>query len=444
MPISGPTEWPQGRRAPDGMAAQRIGRNPWLVWGAGLVVYVLAVANRTSFGVAGLVAATRFGVTATELSLFVVVQLAVYAAMQLPAGMALDVWGPRRLLVIGAIAMSLGQLAMAVVPTLQLALAARVLIGAGDASIFVSAVRLVWDWFPRGRVPLLTQLTGLTGQLGQVISAFPFAVMLGRVGWVPAFVALAIAGVIAATVAALFVVRRPEGGGPDAGGSDDGGLDDGGPMPTTDTAGFAAAIKHPATWLGFFAHMLGGVSSTVFVLMWGVPFMVVGEGYADNTASIMLTLVVITTLVTAPLIGQFTARYPDLRVAATLIVGGIVAIGWAIALVPANPLPVPIFAAAVVLIAIGGPASLIGLDLAATYNAPNRRSTVQGIANMGGFVGAIAVMLTVGLILDYRTGGLTPSLTDYRIALSVVAAPLTISALGLLVLQNQIGRGDRI
>lgn len=403
-------------------------RNPWIIWGAGLFVYVVAVVNRSSFGVAGLVAVTWFGVSATVLSLFVVVQLGVYAAMQIPAGMALDIWGPRRLLVVGAIAMSLGQLAMALVPTVEWAIAARVLIGAGDATIFVSAVRLVWDWFPRPRVPLLTQITGVTGQLGQIVSAFPFAIALEQAGWTSAFVALAIASAAAAIVAAVFV--KP---------------------PTKDTkaevrqtyinsekATFGEALRHPATWLGFFAHMLGGVSTTVFMLMWGFPFMIEGEHYPENISALMLTIVVVSSVVAAPIIGQFTARYPHQRSKAALIIGAAVAVGWLLILVPDNPLPAPVFGVAIVLLAIGGPASLIGLDLAATYNAPNRRSTVQGFANMGGFVSAIAVMLAVGIILDHRTGGVPPTLADYQVALSVVFLALVGATLGIIMLNNRL------
>ena len=57
----------------------------WVVWSAGLLVYVVAVAHRSSFGVAGLAAQSRFGVAATVLSLFVVIQLSVYAAAQVRA-----------------------------------------------------------------------------------------------------------------------------------------------------------------------------------------------------------------------------------------------------------------------------------------------------------------------------------------------------------------------
>ena len=182
----------------------------WVVWSAGLLVYVVAVAHRSSFGVAGLAAQSRFGVAATVLSLFVVIQLSVYAAAQVPVGMALDRFGPRALLTTGAVTMAVGQLGMTLSHGVGTALAARVLIGAGDAMIFVSAVRLVAAWFPRRLVPLLTQLTGIVGQLGQIVSAVPFALLLHRYGWQPAFGALVGLGAVG-VVAAVLGVRLPLG-----------------------------------------------------------------------------------------------------------------------------------------------------------------------------------------------------------------------------------------
>jgi phage shock protein PspC (stress-responsive transcriptional regulator) len=57
----------------DARAVARHSATPWIAWGAGLVAYIAAVVHRSSFGVAGLVAANRFGVDATVLSLFVVI-----------------------------------------------------------------------------------------------------------------------------------------------------------------------------------------------------------------------------------------------------------------------------------------------------------------------------------------------------------------------------------
>ena len=61
--------------------------NPWVVWVVGLLVYVLAVFHRSSLGVAGLVAAERFDISATQLATFTMLQLLVYAGMQIPVGL---------------------------------------------------------------------------------------------------------------------------------------------------------------------------------------------------------------------------------------------------------------------------------------------------------------------------------------------------------------------
>ena len=141
------------------------------VWLTGLAAYTVAVLNRTSLGVSGLDATERFGASASVLASFAVLQLLVYAALQIPVGVLVDQLGPRRLVVAGALLMAAGQLVLALADSVGLAILARVLVGAGDALTFISVLRLVAAWFPPARVPVITQLTGITGQLGQVLSA---------------------------------------------------------------------------------------------------------------------------------------------------------------------------------------------------------------------------------------------------------------------------------
>jgi hypothetical protein len=58
----------------------------YVVWGVGLLAYVVAIFHRGSLGVAGLQAQERFAAGASAISLFLVLQLAVYAALQVPVG----------------------------------------------------------------------------------------------------------------------------------------------------------------------------------------------------------------------------------------------------------------------------------------------------------------------------------------------------------------------
>ena len=186
------------------------------VWGVGVLAYVLAVMQRTTLGAAGLDAAAHFGITPGALSLFVFLQVAVYMAGQLPAGVLVDRWGSRAVLAMSGLVLAAGQALLAVAPSLPLAALARVLVGSGDAMVFVAVLALVPRWFPASRVPLVTQLTTILGQVGQVLSAVPFLALLHGAGWTPAFgIAAAASGVVA--LLALCVVRdSPDGSRPSA------------------------------------------------------------------------------------------------------------------------------------------------------------------------------------------------------------------------------------
>ena len=86
----------------------------WVVWGVGVAAYIVAVLQRTSLGVAGLAAADRFGASASMLATFAVLQLLVYAALQVPVGVLLDRYGAQRLILVGALTMGVGQTLLAV------------------------------------------------------------------------------------------------------------------------------------------------------------------------------------------------------------------------------------------------------------------------------------------------------------------------------------------
>src|SRR3984893_10026157 len=101
----------------------------WIVWSVGLLAYIVAVLDRTTLGVSGLQAANRFGVSPGVLSSFVVLQVVVYAAAQVPAGVLLDKFGPKTLIATGGALMDAGQLTLAFTTSLLEAIGARAVLG---------------------------------------------------------------------------------------------------------------------------------------------------------------------------------------------------------------------------------------------------------------------------------------------------------------------------
>ena len=88
-------------------------RGAWLVFGVGALAYVVTVLNRTSLAAAGLHAQHRSVIGAGAVSSFAVLQLLVYELLQMPIGVPIDRWRPRRLLVLGSAAMAARQFLLA-------------------------------------------------------------------------------------------------------------------------------------------------------------------------------------------------------------------------------------------------------------------------------------------------------------------------------------------
>jgi sugar phosphate permease len=158
-------------------------RSVYAVWIVALLVYLLAVFHRSSLAVAGLTAAERFDISAAQLATFTMLQLLVYAGMQIPVGLLVDRFGPRRVLLTGALTLTLAQAGFAFADSYVLALVARLFVGVGDAMTFICVLRLVNTWFAPRRIPLISQLTGMVGQLGGALAAVPMTIALRELGW---------------------------------------------------------------------------------------------------------------------------------------------------------------------------------------------------------------------------------------------------------------------
>jgi MFS family permease len=395
----------------------------WAVWATGLLAYAVAVLHRTSFGVAGLDAAARFDVSASVLAGFTVLQLLVYAALQVPVGVLLDRFGPRRLIVSGALVMAAGQLVLAVAPGVGVAYAGRALVGAGDAATFISVLRLVAAWFPARRVPLLTQLTGLIGQAGQVLSAVPLVAVLHARGWTASFAGVAAVGVVVA-LAVLVAVRDT----PQARAAT------GRPVELERVwRDVRIAWLHPGTRLGLWTHFTSQYSGTVFALSWGFGFLVAGEGVSRATAGRLLTTMVVVGVLTGPVLGVLVQRHPMRRSWLVLAIVGAVVTTWTAVLAWPGRAPLWLLTLLVVVLATGGPGSMIGFDFARTFNPPNRLGTATGIVNIGGFVAALLTILLVGVVLDVRTGGRSSyGLDDFKVALLVQYPAWALGLAGIL------------
>lgn len=402
----------------------------WVVFGGAVFAYIVGVTQRTSFGVVGVDATQRFDVTAATISTVAVVQIVVYAALQIPVGILADRIGPRTLIVAGAVIMAAGQLVLAFAPVFGVALAARILVGVGDAFTFVSVIRLLPNWFGGRVLPQLAQWVGTLGQIGQILATVPFAFLLHAAGWQPALLVASGFSVLGAVVA-LALVRRGE---PPPLTS---------PVPTGSIARqLASTVRRPGTQLAFWVHLVGGTAPTVMALMWGYPFLTAGLGLEVPAAAGIFSLLVVGTVIAGPVIGFLVARFPLRRSNLVLTVVTLILALWMLVIVwPGSP-PVALVAALYLAVGTGGPGSLIGFDVARTFNPSHALGSASGIVNTGGFIGGFLSVFGMGIVLDavHVTGGPLYTLDGFRLAFLVPVGLILVGVAGLLVARHHTRR----
>ena len=384
-----------------------------IIWLTAVLVYLAAVFHRTSLGVASIEASERFHLGPAALGTFTVLQVAVYAVMQVPTGLLVDRYGARRVLTVAALLMGLGQLLFAFATSYPLGLLARAVLGVGDAMTFVSVLRLVAAHFPARRYAAIASFTTAIGALGNLASTVPLTLLLTSVGWTVTF---AVAGLATALYSAVLILRvrdNPIGAIPE-------------PVDRTESlrtvlAQVTNAWRTPGTRLGFWVHFSTMFAPAMLGLLWGFPYLVEAQGLGSSAAGLLLSLLVVGAIAGGPTVGTIISRRPEWRT--PMVVGYLVTalsvwavlLGW-----PSGHVPLGLLVTAFAFLSLGGPASTIGFALARDYNPMRRVGTATGVVNVGGFVAITVSALAVGLLLDMTAS--LGSATAFRLAfLSVVA-----------------------
>jgi sugar phosphate permease len=385
-------------------------RRAWVIWLVALSVYALAVFHRSSLGVAGLLAADRFHIEATQLALFTVLQLVVYASMQVPVGVLLDRYGSKRVLLVGLVLMTAGQLVFAFATSFPVAVLARAVLGGGDAMVFVSVIRLVSVWFLVRQAPVVTQLTGQVGQVGAILAAAPLAFALDTLGWTRTFALASSVGVVLMVAVALLVTDSPyrrHG------------------VERVKLRALAGSLRtvwgNPGTRLGMWSHFVSQFSMTVFGLLWGYPFLVSGQGLSSGTAGGLLMLMTVWVVLSGIVLGWLVGRLPYYRSWLVLGVVAAMVVVWTVVLLRTEPAPLWLLVVLVCVTASGGPASMVGFDLARTFTPVEAVGRANGMVNVGGFLASLLTIGLVGFVLQAReSGGVDAySLDDFRAAFCV-------------------------
>ena len=405
----------------------------WLIWALGAALYLIAFYQRVAPAVLTQELQREFALTGAALGNLSAFYFYGYVAMQIPTGLIADRWGPRKLLSVGAALTAAGTLLFALAPTVGLANAGRLAIGAAAGVAFVAMLKLASHWMPARQFALASGVALFVGVMGATLAGAPLRLAADALGW--RSVMIASAGLTAIVAVAIWLVARDD--------PAERGFRSYFPHDTGEGGG-ASVWQGLRTVLGYrntiLLYLIPGAFSGItlmFAGLWGVPFLVTHYGYSTAEAATLASVLLISWSAASIVWGTVSHRVGRRK---TPMIASLVASQslWA-ALVFVPGWSRPALVALLVLLGI----ATAGFILTFTYakeSVPARLAgTVSGIANMGVMTGGMVMQPLVGWVLDrHWAGTLTAGgarlydLAAYRTAFSMIFVWGLVSLLCLL------------
>lgn len=197
-----------------------------------------------------------------------------YTPMQLPAGLLLDRFGPRKMLTLATLACAFGALCFGVASELWLAAIGRLMMGIGSAFAFIGTLVLVARWFPPHYFAISAGVVQLSASLGAIVGQVALSKLIHSWGWRDTILGLGLFG-IGLTGLLAWVIRDS-------------------PVllkgRSKSTISFKQEGKRLWTvlanrqtwWIGLYS-LLVWAPITAFAALWGIPFLI--KAYALNTVA---------------------------------------------------------------------------------------------------------------------------------------------------------------
>jgi predicted MFS family arabinose efflux permease len=217
-----------------------------------------------------------------------------FAALQLPIGMLLDRFGPRRVEPLLLALAGMGALAFAAADGLAGLVAARALIGAGCAACLMAPLKAIATWYPVERQSSLAGWMMVAGGSGALLATAPLEAALTLMSWRSVFVALGAATLV---VAAAIWLRVPD-------------------VPRNPRVvglavqwhGLRGVFAHPRFWWIVPVGALGIGSFFAVQGLWSVPWLMEVEGYTRAVAARHLFVMGAVMLAGYVALGAFATR----------------------------------------------------------------------------------------------------------------------------------------
>jgi MFS family permease len=349
-----------------------------------------------------------------------------YAPFSLVAGTALDRFGPKRVIPVGAVMVGTGALLFGT-GNLALASIGRFLQGAGGVFALIGAVYIVTKSLPASRAATLIGVTQMFGSSGGSAGQFMVGPMLtAGVAWSIFFIGMGLTGLGIAVALFVFLPgQKPE--------------KRHGDWLRGSARALTLVFRNPQTILCGLMAGLFFIPTTIFDMIWGVRFLQDAHGFDYGEAVIRSSTVPMGWLIGSPLMGFLSDR---LKRRKPVIIGAgcglIVCLGW---ILYGRPGVIPPYVAGLATGIMSG-AAMIFYTVSKEANPPELGGTATGAISFQIFTFSAVLVAVFGRIMQSASGGGEMVLEHYQttfrpllygVGLAIVLTALAVKETGAAV-----------
>jgi MFS family permease len=381
------------------------------------LLYIVSQFLRNSVGVIAPNLAAEMGLSPIEIGLLSSIYFFAFAATQLPLGVALDRFGPKRCMLASIAVTVAGSVAFALAHDVFGLVVSRALLGFGTACFLMAPVALYARWFPPERFSTFAGIHLGVGTLGALLATAPLAFAVAGVGWRTAFLAVAILTVVIGLLTWLIVSDDP-------------------PGRTTESrnetlresvAGIWQVIRTPSIGRIFLVQLTSYPSFVLVVGLWGGPYLTHIYGYDLKGRGEILFVAAL-----AQVLGSFIWGPSDRifgRFKPPILFGTALSFSALLLFAFGGVMPAPLLLVAFALLGFSTGMTSVVMSHGRSLVPPHLLGRCITLLNIGTMGGGFLVQFVSGVVIDlFPSQGGTYPLEAYRLVFGLQAALVLVGA----------------
>ncbi len=369
------------------------------IWALGAGLYLIGFFQRVAPAVITRELMAEFALSAAALGNLSAVYFYSYVAVQIPTGVLVDHWGPRRVLTAGGLLAAGGTLLFATSSAFGLVVAGRLLVGAGVGVAFVSMLKLATHWVSPSRFALVSGLALACGSLGGISAGVPLRLAVDSLGWRWVMAAAAMATLSLALLTWWLMRDDPR----EKGYASYSTVAPSERRRHSMLGGVYEVFRYRNVWLIFIG--CGAITGPMLAFggLWGVPFLVSNYGLTTAEAALVTSVMLVAWAVASPIAGALSDKLHRRKV--PILSGGLIAASLWATLIYVPGLPYSVLVALMAGLGFASGVVVIGFAFCKESAPPALAGTASGVANMGNMLGGMAMQPLIGWLLDRNWDG---------------------------------------